>query len=154
MHQLPYASLIWREAPMPGAIPLQMALLPKLPDGGFRAFVRFPSGWSRPDIGHYAVPEEFLVLEGGLSLNGKLWQRGELAWIPAWQRRHDLQSAPGCLVFAWFGGMPRWIAGEPGQAAGGPRNRTSLEGRELVRILPGVRETLNLDDYTWRVTSA
>jgi hypothetical protein len=115
MHQLSFASLTWREAPMPGAAPVQMALLPKLPDGGFRAFVRFPPGWSRPDAGHYAVPEEFLVLEGELNLNGRTWQRGELAWIPAWTSRRDLGSRTGCLVFAWFGGTPRWVPGEPGK---------------------------------------
>jgi len=153
MHELSFASLTWREAPMPGASPVEMALLPKLPDGGFRAFVRFPAGWSRPDVGHYAVPEEFLVLEGELGLNGRTWKRGELAWIPAGQRRRDLGSTTGCLVFAWFGGTPRWIPGEPAHAAEGPRNRTSIEGRELVRLLPGeVCETLNLDDYAWRVT--
>jgi hypothetical protein len=153
MHELSFASLTWREAPMPGAGPVEMALLPKLPDGCFRAFVRFPPGWSRPDVGHYAVPEEFLVLEGELSLNGKTWQRGELAWIPAWQQRRDLASRTGCLVFAWFGGTPRWIPGEPAQAAAGPRNRTSIEDRELVRLLPGeARETLSLDNYGWRAT--
>ena len=153
MHQLSFASLTWREAPMPGATPVQMALLPKLPDGGFRAFVRFPPGWSRPDAGHYAVPEEFLVLEGELNLNGRTWQRGELAWIPAWTPRRDLGSRTGCLVFAWFGGTPRWVPGEPGQNTPGPRNRTSIEGRELVRLLDDeMRETLNLDNYTWSAT--
>jgi len=149
MYQLAFASLTWREAPMPGASPVGMALLPKLPDGGFRAFVRFPAGWLRPDVGHYAVAEEFLVLEGELDLNGRTWRRGELAWIPAWQRRRDLGSKGGCLVFAWFGGTPRWIAGEPTQAADGPRNRTSIEGNELVRLAGGVRETLDLADYRW-----
>ena len=152
MHHLSFASLTWREAPMPGASPVAMALLPKLPDGAFRAFVRFPAGWSRPDVGHYAVPEEFLVLEGELELSSKTWKPGSLVWVPAWQRRHDLQSDAGCLVFAWFGGTPRWIPGEPTQAAEGPRNRTSIEGRALVRLAAGARETLDLDDYTWRAT--
>ena len=153
MHELSFASLIWREAPMPGASPVAMALLPKLPDGGFRAFVRFPAGWFRPDVGHYAVAEEFLVLEGELALNSKSWKSGDLAWIPAWTLRRDLGSRSGCLVFAWFGGTPRWIPGEPAQAAGGARNRTSIAGRELVRVLPGEsRETLNLDDYRWSAT--
>lgn len=152
MHELTFASLTWREAPMPGASPVAMALLPKLPDGGFRAFVRFPAGWSRPDAGHYAVAEEFLVLEGELALNGKRWKSGDLAWIPAWTVRRDLGSTTGCLVFAWFGGTPRWLPGEPARAAEGPRHRTSIEGRELVRLAPGVRETLNLDNYAWRAT--
>jgi hypothetical protein len=153
MHQLSFASLTWREAPMPGAAPVEMALLPKLPDGGFRAFVKFPAGWSRPDAGHYAVAEEFLVLEGGLSLNGKSWTRGELAWIPAWTLRRGLGSTTGCLVFAWFGGTPRWVPGQPPQAPEDSRHRASIEGRELVRLMPGVRETLNLGDYTWRATA-
>ena len=137
---------------MPGASPVEMALLPKLADKAFRAFVRFPAGWSRPDAGHYAVAEEFLVLEGELGLNGRTWKRGELAWIPAWQRRRDLGSTTGCLVFAWFGGTPRWIPGEPPQpTGGGPAHRTSVDGRELVR-LGQMRETLNLADYAWRAT--
>ena len=137
---------------MPGAGPVSMALLPKLPDKGFRAFVRFPAGWSRPDIGHYAVPEEFLVLEGGLGLNGKTWQPRSLVWVPAWQRRYELRADSGCLVFAWFGGTPRWIPGEPAQPPGsGPVHRTSVNERELVR-LGVVKEVVNLRDYGWAAT--
>jgi len=80
---------------MPGASPVEMALLPKLADGGFRAFVRFPPGWSRADLGHYAVAEEFVVLEGSLSLNGQTWGASAHVWIPAFARRHDLGSSPG-----------------------------------------------------------
>jgi hypothetical protein len=150
MHDLAFASLIWREAPMPGASPVEMALLPKLADGAFRAFVRFPAGWSRANVGHYAVAEEFCVLEGELGLNGETWRPHGLVWVPAWRRRYDLRSPSGCLVFAWFGGTPRWIPGEPTRpAGGGPAHRTSVDGRELVR-LGKVRETLNLDDYRWR----
>lgn len=155
MHELSFASLTWREAPMPGASPVEMALLPKLPDKGYRAFVRFPAGWSRPDVGHYAVPEEFLVLEGELRLNDRTWKAGDCAWLPALQLRRDLGSPSGCLVFAWFGGTPRWIPGEPATAVrlDDRPHRTSIEGRELVRLVPGTgRETLNLDDYTWRTT--
>ena len=152
MHDLAFASLTWREAPMPGAGPVSMALLPKLPDDAFRAFVRFPAGWSRAEVGHYAVPEEFFVLEGELGLSGKTWRPRGLAWVPAWQRRHDLRSDSGCLVFAWFGGTPRWVPGEPAQPAGsGPVHRTSIDGGKLVRV-GKVRETLNLADYRWSVT--
>lgn len=138
---------------MPGASPVAMALLPKLSDGGFRAFVRFPAGWSRPGVGHYAVAEEFLVLEGELGLSGTTWRPHSLVWVPAWQRRHGLQSPSGCLVFAWFGGTPRWLSGEPAQpAGGGPAHRTSVDARELVR-LGATRETLSLDDYRWRASA-
>ncbi len=137
---------------MPGATAVEMGLLPKLPDGGFRAFVRFPKGWSRPDVGHYAVPEEFVVLEGSLSLNGERWHPGSHAWIPAFQRRQGLGSANGCLVFAWFGGTPRWIPGEPAQPASQGRHRSSIEaGRFIREMAPGApQETLDLTDWTWR----
>jgi hypothetical protein len=149
MHELAFASLTWREAPMPGATPVQMALLPKLDDGGFRAFVRFPKGWSRPDVGHYAVPEEFVVLEGRLGLNGNTWDKGGHAWIPAFERRRDLGSATGCLVFAWFGGTPRWIPGEPTQPPSANRHRSWLEDGRFIREVTS-RETLDLNDFTWR----
>jgi len=154
MHELAFASLAWREAPMPGATSVQMALLPKLDDGGFRAFVRFPKGWSRPDVGHYAVAEEFLVLEGSLSLSGQTWHPGSHAWVPAFQRRHDLGSPPGCLVFAWFGGTPRWIPGEPTQPAAQDRHRTWFEGRCFHRVTATVAESLDLGDWTWRYAEA
>ena len=136
---------------MPGATPMQMALLPKLDDGGFRAFVRFPKGWSRPAVGHYAVPEEFIVLQGSLTLNAKTWNAGEHAWIPAFERRHDLASARGCLVFAWFGGTPRWIPGEPTQPASAIRHRSWIEGGRFGRETGSVTESLDLGDWTYSV---
>ena len=141
---------------MPGATPVCMAILPRLPDGGFRAFVRFPKGWSRPDAGHYAVAEEFVVLEGTLALNGHSWDVGGYAWIPAFEPRRDLGSATGCLVFAWFGGTPRWIPGEPGRAPSAERpHRSSMEAGRFVRQLPEARrETLDLNDWTWRLVTS
>jgi len=152
MHELTFASLAWRAAPMPGALPVEMALLPKLPDGGFRAFVRFPKGWSRPDVGHYAVAEEFVVLDGSLVLTGKTWNKGAHVWIPAFERRHGLASPTGCLVFAWFGGTPRWIPGEPTRWAESERpHRSSMDARQFMRQLPDAAlETLDLKDYCWR----
>lgn len=153
MLEVGFASLAWREAPMPGAPSIEMALLPKLPDGGFRAFVRFPPGWSRPDAGHYAVPEEFLVLDGTLSLNGETWRRGGHAWVPAFRLRRELGSASGSLVFAWFGGTPRWIPGEPPPTPEtAPAQRSWIEHGRFIRLMApdAPRETLHLDDLTWR----
>jgi len=40
--------LQWRSVPMPGASgPVEVAELPPGADGAFRAYVRFPPGWSR-----------------------------------------------------------------------------------------------------------
>ena len=154
MHEFAFASLTWREAPMPGATPVQMALLPKLDDGGFRAFVRFPRGWSRPDVGHYAVAEEFVVLEGSLTLNAETWTRGGHAWLPPFHRRQDLGSPTGCLVFVWFGSTPRWIPAAPVQAPSGKQHRSWIEGRRFHRVTAAVTESLDLDDWTWRYGAA
>jgi hypothetical protein len=151
MHELAFASLTWREAPMPGATPVEMALLPKLDDGGFRAFVRFPKGWARPDVGHYAVAEEFVLLEGSLSLSGQMWTAGGHAGIPAFERRHHLASPTGCLVFAWFGGTPRWIPGEPTQAPSPTRHRSWIDGDHFHRATETVIESLDLRDWTYSV---
>ena len=118
MATVSFAALEWQAAPLPGSdAPAQLARLPGAADGAFRAFVRFPAGWSRPGAGHYPVAEEFFVLEGDLRLNGITWREGGYAWIPANRVRSASRSESGCLAFAWFAAAPRWIPGEPGQAA-------------------------------------
>lgn len=109
---------------MPGSNgPVSLAPLPDPGDHGFRAFVRFPHGWSRPGMGHYPVPEEFIVLEGALALNGHTWRAGGYAWIPAHHARSDTRTPAGCLAFAWFGGLPRWVPGRAAEASDGPEER-------------------------------
>ncbi len=118
MPVLAFDALEWHSAPMPGSNgPVELARLPQLEDQAFRAFVRFPAGWARPGAGHYVVPEEFLILDGDLSLNGITWNTGGYAWIPARRMRSGSSSAGGCLAFAWFGGTPRWLAGEAAMPA-------------------------------------
>ena len=113
MPALTFAALDWQSAAMPGSNgPVELARLPSMDDNAFRAFVRFPAGWARPGAGHYAVPEEFLVLEGGLSLDGRTWHAGGYAWIQAGRVRTGSRSTAGCLAFAWFGGPPRWVVGD------------------------------------------
>ena len=41
-----------------GSGPVRLAALPVLGDRAFRAFVKFPAGWSRPSTGYYLVDEE------------------------------------------------------------------------------------------------
>ncbi len=94
-----------------GSGPVQLAQLPALDDQAFRAFVRFPAGWSRPSTGYYLVHEEVFVLEGDLSLNDDTWHAGGYAWIPAHATRRGLHSKQGALVLAWFSGPPRWKRG-------------------------------------------
>jgi hypothetical protein len=113
-----FASLAWSAVVLPGsATPVRLARLPRAADAGFRVFVAFPAGWTRPEAGHYPVAEEFLVLEGDLRLNDATWRAGGYARIPAHRLRSVLHSKSGCLVFAWFAAAPDWI---PGAAAAAP----------------------------------
>src|SRR5688500_13846531 len=97
---------------MPGASgPVEVARLPPGADGAFRAYVRFPPGWSRPGPGHYAVAEEVQVLEGDLHMNGQSWHAGDRFSIAAARTRRDTRSEGGCLALACFAGDPRWIPG-------------------------------------------
>ena len=94
-----------------GSGPVQLAQLPALEDQAFRAFVRFPAGWSRPSTGYYLVHEEVFVLEGDLTFNDDTWHADGYAWIPAQATRRGLRSKQGALVLAWFSGPPRWKRG-------------------------------------------
>ncbi|MBL8383263.1 MAG: hypothetical protein JNM90_09325 [Burkholderiales bacterium] len=133
MTSLAFASLRWASAPMPGASgPVDLARLPDLADGGFRAFVRFPPGWERHATGHYQAAEEFLVLAGSLTLEGRAYGPGAYGWIAAHRTRRAMSSAPGCLVHAWFGGLPLWRRGDAPVAATGD-DRALSHWREAPR---------------------
>jgi hypothetical protein len=167
-----FAMLDWKPAPMPESNgPVQLAHLPDLGDGGFRAFVRFPAGWSRPAPGHYTMAEEFLVLQGDLSIDDRTWHAGGYAWIAARRVRTGTRSDGGCLAFAWFGGTPRWQHGVPATPAteadrhfshwrdapegvlrAGPGHATCIieqpASAALAALLPPC-ELLALDNHGW-----
>lgn len=112
MQTVRFADLSFAAAPMPGSSgPVQLARLPDLGDGVFRAFVRFPQGWSRAATGHYAASEEVFVLDGDLTFNASAWGPQSYGFIPGGATRYRLQSAAGATVIAWFGGAPQWKRG-------------------------------------------
>ena len=177
MQERAFASLEWNSAPMPGSSgPVQLAPLPHLGDGGFRAFVRFPAGWSRLQAGHYPVAEEFLVLQGDLTLDGRTWHAGGYAWIAARRVRSTTRSDGGCLAFAWFGGAPRWQGGAPATPAAdadhafahwrdapqhvlraGPGHATCVIEKAAPQALGRLAapyELLALDGYAWCADAA
>jgi hypothetical protein len=173
MPAIVFASLEWKRADMPESnAPVELAPLPRLADGAFRAFVRFPAGWRRPAAGHYPVAEELLIVEGDLGMNGVTWRAGGYAWVPARKLRLESRSDSGCLAFAWFAATPRWISGEPAEAPlpqdvtlahwrdapqgrlyAGPEHRTWIvERRQIARLAASGMscETLGLGDRAWR----
>lgn len=152
---------------MPGASPIRMARLPKLADGAFRAFVRFPPGWARSQRGHYEAWEEFIVLEGELALDEHRWQAGGYAWIAPSRLRTNLRSETGCLVFATFSSTPRWVATDPVRPAesdiayahwrDAPREEVGhllRAGSWVTERAPHAFETLGLRSLTWSAPGA
>jgi hypothetical protein len=114
MPAVAFDRLEWGTIRMPGSNgAVRLARLPRTADGALRAFVQFPAGWARPELGHYRVAEEFLVLEGELRMNGTTWGAGGYAWVPANRLRAASRSDAGCLAFAWFSSAPDWTPGEP-----------------------------------------
>ena len=54
--------------------------------------------------GGYTVAEEFLVLDGELTIGAATYRRGDLTLIPAGYLRPGMSTGDGCTVLAWFGG--------------------------------------------------
>ncbi|GGT16926.1 hypothetical protein ACFFV7_41340 [Nonomuraea spiralis] len=106
--------LPWRPFTIPrSSPPVVLAPLHGDPAGGsFLVLVRFPAGWGRPVAGHYSCDEEFVVLEGELTVSGILFGAGDRGWFPAGRERTDSRSDGGALALAWFSGPAHWVAAE------------------------------------------
>lgn len=106
--------LPWKPFTIPGSgPPVELVRLEVDPaDGASTSLVRFPPGWHRPGTGHYACGEEFIVLEGGLTVSGVDYGPGDRGWIPPAVTRRDSRSEAGALALAWFSGSPAWTEGE------------------------------------------
>lgn len=101
--------------------------------GSFAALVRFPEGWTRPPAGHYLVDEEFLVLEGELTLSAVTYTVDDYAYLPAGYLREGTATPRGALVIAFFGGRADWIRGA---APSGPRD--AIVGPLSWRAVPAM----------------
>ncbi|MGW5161146.1 cupin domain-containing protein [Nonomuraea wenchangensis] len=108
------ADLAWATVPMPGAAePVRLVRLRlDRATGASVSLVRFPAGWSRPGTGHYACAEEFVVLDGRISVSGMDVEAGTYAYLPpAATRTATAAGGRGCLAVAWFSGAPAWRDG-------------------------------------------
>ncbi len=100
----------WRDVPMPGATaPLALTRLASAA-GTFVLYGRFPAGFSRDVAGGYTVAEEFIVLDGALTIGSATYRRGDLTVIPAGYLRPGMSTVDGATVLAWFGGPAEFHA--------------------------------------------
>jgi hypothetical protein len=108
--------LRWQDMPMPDAnAPVRLARLGSMQPDHFWALVAFPAGWQRERPGHYSVDEDFLLLQGDLTINGVGWQAQEHGFVPAHTLRIQTESQQGCGACARFHGRPQWHSGEAAQ---------------------------------------
>src|SRR5438067_1465332 len=81
--------------------------------GASSLVVRYPPGWGREGPEHVVTDEEFLVLRGGLEINGVLYDELAYGFLPAGHVRRSSSSAQGALVLTFFDGEPRAVPGDP-----------------------------------------
>ncbi|MFI0353377.1 hypothetical protein [Actinomadura sp. 9N407] len=120
--------LPWKPFTIPGSTPAVdlMRLEADPADGASTLLVRFPPGWNRPGPGHYLSGEEFVVLEGALTVSGVLYGPGDRGWVPAGATRRDSGTETGALALAWFSGAPAYVEGEAAEPSGRTAERTPL----------------------------
>lgn len=104
--------LRWRDFSIPDGSPdIGMARLHVDEDGAFTVLVEFPPGWERPVTGHYDAAEEALILEGDLTMSGRVHHPGEFARWGVDYTRTGTSAPQGSTVVAWFSGLNTWTRG-------------------------------------------
>jgi hypothetical protein len=79
--------------------------------GAATLLLRLPSGWDSSAYGHLEAADEFLVLEGDLQLNERVFRQDCYACLPAGTVRTRMRSERGALLIVFFDGAPSWQAG-------------------------------------------
>ena len=107
-------SLAWKQATIwPPRADVSAKILSRDPGSGeVSAIVRYPVGWERREPEALAVEEEFYVLKGTLTVNGRVYRRDTYACFPKGHVRHSASSENGCDVLTFYSGTP-----EPSQVA-------------------------------------
>ena len=74
--------------------------------------VRYPAGWQRPALEHVSCHEEFLVLDGSIRINDRLYEKHSYGFLPAGYPRNDGESVAGAVLLTMFYDRPEVIVGE------------------------------------------
>ena len=83
-------------------------------DASSTCILRYPAGWSRTSPEHLTTHEEFLVLDGALEINGRVYEKHTYGFLPSGFRREHARSAHGAVLLTMFYG-----AVQRGSGAGG-----------------------------------
>ncbi len=74
--------------------------------------IRYPAGWRREQ--HWvSAHEEFLVLDGSIAVNGRLYEKHTYGFLPAGMSRASAHSEDGAVLLTMFYDLPETHAGTP-----------------------------------------
>ncbi len=74
--------------------------------GELTAIVRYPAGWSRPEVESLAAEEEMYVLDGAITINGHIYTRDSYMCLPPHFKRAGAVTDKGCVALTFFDGTP------------------------------------------------
>ena len=78
--------------------------------------IRYPAGWRRDDIEHLTAHEEFLVLDGAITISGRTYNKHTYGFLPANYPRERAYSADGAVLLTMFYDLPETVTGAPSSA--------------------------------------
>jgi len=107
-------NLPWEVGDLNGTRPdLEMKVLSVDADSGACSLLlRYPIGWSRTELEFLAVDEEFLVLDGVMTLNGHIYEKFSYAHLPKGYRRESMSTNGGAVVLTFMSGIPEYKSDE------------------------------------------
>jgi hypothetical protein len=80
-------------------------------DGSTTCIVRYPAGWVRDSAEFVTTHEEFLVLDGALEINGRVYEKHTYGFLPAGYPRDRARSTRGAVLLTMFYGAATVQAG-------------------------------------------
>ena len=107
-------NLPWEVGDLNGTRPdLEMKVLSVDADSGACSLLlRYPVGWSRTELEFLAVDEEFLVLDGVMTLNGHIYEKFSYAHLPKGYRRESMSTNSGAVVLTFMSATPEYKSDE------------------------------------------
>ena len=115
--------------------------------GDASTMIRWPAGWERPEPEHLDCDEEFLVLEGSLEINGKLYRKHDYAHLPRGYLRTSQRSANGAVTISFFSSEPHAIQSESaGNGFDAARLVEHIETRTF-KTMTDVAESFDTPDW-------
>jgi hypothetical protein len=75
--------------------------------------VRYPAGWAVESPEYLLADEEFLVLDGAIRINGRLYEKHSYAFLPAGFPRTHAASDHGAVLLNLFYDRPAIVRGAP-----------------------------------------